>query len=88
VRIRDLQPGDHTRHAGDEAVFLTRIRPHPKYPNLDLVIWYMLKSSLKGYTWSLDALDPDMELPSDMTVDTKHRSGWLREVIERWRPNV
>jgi hypothetical protein len=67
MRVSDLHPGDVLRDiAGGECVVIAVNNPHPLYPKLYLVVWWMKREK----RWSLDALHPDMEL--------SHMTTWLR----------
>lgn len=67
--VQDLLPGNTVRLGGKSAVFVGR-SDHPKYLNIQLVIW-----KLGDGTWSLDALLDTQEV-GEMDDETDE---------ERWK---
>jgi hypothetical protein len=82
MRVIDLMPGDRLNF-GDEAGTLLVQTPHPLYPGLQLVIWYLHGAGV----WSFDALSPGQQLhgelvdaPLGLSTPTK-REAHLREIL-------
>lgn len=65
-RIDELEPGDVVLDTalGIHATMLALHVPHPLYPQLALVIWWMHEER----RWSFDALHPQQELPASQHV--------------------
>lgn len=82
VRVCYLMPGDlvimrdSTPLMPKEAVFIGKVTPHPLYPTLCMVIWWL--PEIQEY--SFDALSPIQELPG---YTTKHleRIERLRQIL-------
>lgn len=58
IRVRDARPGDLFESAGERGYFVGAYIPHPMYPTMALVVWWLEKEGKH----SLDALHPDQEI--------------------------
>lgn len=79
MRISDLKPGDQWFIDDDHgATFVGAFTPHPVYPSLALVIWWLHHEQ----RWSLDALRITQEIPGRLVpVGEHHRMRNLRQVL-------
>jgi hypothetical protein len=62
VRVCDLKPGDRLKAFYDSGIVIGTIDPHPLYPKLWMVIWWLEKER----RFSIDALNPRQELPGEL----------------------
>lgn len=73
--VQDLLPGNTVRMGEQSAIFVGR-SDHPKYPNLQLVIW-----KLDDGAWSLDALFDTQEVGEVEDETDEERWEAIREVF-------
>jgi hypothetical protein len=77
VRYKDLKPGDRVTLAGQAAIHICTHTPHPVYPTLSLVIWWMEATG----EFSLDALDVNYALMPGTDVNSTHAKLNLRKAL-------
>lgn len=80
VTFGDLKAGDKISYSDIDnlgGIYIGTITPHPIYPALSLVIWWMPKEK----RYSFDALNPQFAIPGNPEVDTTNRDANLREAI-------
>jgi hypothetical protein len=76
MKIKDLTPGDRVAMMGRVGIFIGIVDPHPLFPNVSMVIWWMPKEK----TWYHDALSIYADMP--MEVDgTSNRQQNLRNSL-------
>jgi hypothetical protein len=64
---------------GDEATYIAQVAPHPLYPDLRMVIWWM------GDHWSHDALSPEQYVGEPMENPRSRLSGNLEDAFQAAR---
>jgi hypothetical protein len=77
VKYRDLTPGDRVTLAGQAAIHICTHTPHPVYPTLSLVIWWVEATE----EFSLDALDINYNLLVGTDVNSMHAKQNLRKAL-------
>lgn len=81
VRVDELVPGDLVKNYPMEAVFITRVAPHPLFPpetGLILVIWFLHNEG----EYSFDALLPMQEVGSRIASGDILRRNRLRQAFK------
>lgn len=85
MRLADLKPGDIVSipNLPDQQstwVFVGMVTPHPLFWNLSMVIWARCVPG-KDTEWSMDALNPHMEINYMMKVESRNNMANLRKVL-------
>jgi hypothetical protein len=78
VIVNELVPGQmFDMPFGDRATFIARSAPHPIYPSLALVIWWLDD----GDGWSFDALSPAQDVGEALPSSPSERQARVRTVL-------